>query len=893
MTNLFQSVIQMSVSASYVIAVILMLRLFLHRFPKKYSYLLWSVAAFRLCCPFSVPSMLSIFNLSFKRNEQQIVDLTEVTQIVGKSSEAPISVGIPQINDTLETVFVANTESPSVIIPNETSPYTSTDMLPPAAVSHTTRMPVTTTDILAAIWIVGVVAFLCYSFISFYRMKKKMEFSMPLRDNIRQAEIRSPFILGYIHPIIYIPFGLDPLVENIAISHERHHIHRKDHWIKLFSFILLSLHWMNPLCWIAYYEMGKDLEMSCDEYVLAHYRDISKNYSRALLSFSTEKRFSLASPLAFGESNVKERIVNAMKYKKAKRMITVCGVILCFLILVSCGTNSIHSADPNQQFTDEGTVVIHTAQENEPLVFTSFPVGEPYGGIVRGYWPNQHRGYDIWGKQGTDILAVADGTVDIADEDEKYGKYVVIKHSNGYQTLYAHCDELLVQRGDIVQGGELIARMGSSGYSTGTHLHFELRDETGYIIDPTLYLDVVYPGLAEKVFDARSEPARKEEIPDAQEEHSQDIQLHTLKEVCSTFAENYCNQEGIHLTTNIASRFQPEQLWNETHSYLTDYYQLHLHASFGDPVLSPDCTIEGCDHQSPSCHAWTLKSEGYPIELPLENCTLRISQVQLAVGSDYRLPSGKGVLIRSISEQTGVDWETAIPNVTLVDGKMYFDGQYLIICVSNGIQVLDTNTGEIVKKVFYESAWTNSLYLTTDNNLVLVDKGLKLGYMIDTKTWQKTKIKDIINGPDWYKFTYDWSCYTAVPLFDSNDLPKPDGTDHSQIFMINGEKGLVRFSSESHDEAAIVDLNSGKILSGTVPMKNIYGEDIPIVYMESEKYYVFRSRVMWNSSLFPSPPNYYDGLNNENTATYRYIYAFIEKEAFWNGSTEYTEFVMQ
>ncbi|MBQ8995658.1 MAG: hypothetical protein IJ091_07565 [Oscillospiraceae bacterium] len=360
MTRLFQAVLQMSISASYVILVVLMLRILLRKFPKRYSYILWSVVGFRLCCPISFSSVFSIFNFSIAHNEREIIRLSNVTEIVGRENASPLHVGLPAVDSNIESV-VQGVTGVLESSPTEMPAFSPTEVVS----SGVQRISFNLLDVAAVIWMIGIIFLLCYSFLSYFRLKKEMEFSLPMRENIRQAEIRSPFILGYFRPTIYIPFGLDPLVENIAISHERHHIKRKDHWFRLLAFLLLSVHWMNPLCWVAYFEMGKDLEMSCDEYVLAHYRDISQNYSKALLSFSVKRRFSLTSPLAFGESSVKERIVNAMEYKKTKKLVSALAAILCIITLVSCGSNSSRtdtgmSSDP---FSESGITEV-SVEEN-------------------------------------------------------------------------------------------------------------------------------------------------------------------------------------------------------------------------------------------------------------------------------------------------------------------------------------------------------------------------------------------------------------------------------------------------------------------------------------------------------------------------------------------------
>jgi len=341
MTKLFTQILQMSISAGYVILAILLFRLLLKKAPKKYSYALWSAAAFRLLCPYSISSVVSLFNIHFGGKERPAVDLTGVTAATGSDIIA-VDTGIPVISQMIRQVTDVGASVPV----NETIGETIVSVAQEIAPVQQVISPV---DIIAWIWVTGVIALYAYGLISYVKLQRKMRMSMPLRDNIRQAYIRTPFILGFIKPTIYIPFDLEPMVENISISHERCHIHRGDHIVKLLSYLILIIHWFNPLCWLAYFEMGKDMEMSVDEYVLSHYRDISRSYSTALLSFSTGKRFALASPLAFGERNVKERIVNAMKFKNATRFVSVIAAVMCILVLVACGTNGNPNTEPDSK----------------------------------------------------------------------------------------------------------------------------------------------------------------------------------------------------------------------------------------------------------------------------------------------------------------------------------------------------------------------------------------------------------------------------------------------------------------------------------------------------------------------------------------------------------------
>ena len=466
MTDIFLQIIQMSISAGYVILAVLLCRLVLIGAPKKFSYALWSVVAFRLLCPFSFGSVLSVFNLHFGSSENAIVDFSGVPAGQSEAEGSSVNTGIPVLSAAQE-----------------------------AAPAHSA---VTAIDILAWIWLIGIAALLAYGIISYVRLKHKMQISMTLKDNIRQADIRSPFILGFLKPTIYLPFGLDPEVEDIAIAHESCHIRRKDPIIKMLSFALLILHWFNPLCWLAFYEMEKDMEMSCDEYVLSQYEDAQKRYSLALLSFSMGKKFSLASPLAFGENNIKERIVNAMKYKRVSKLLTIAAVLVCALTIVACGTNGMTvSADTEGTAAEatEATAAAETsaaAEADEEFQFENVPIDPEEGTLTSGYGyrsGKKHEGVDFAAEEGTPIYAVADGKATIPENPGGFGKTVMIDHGNGYITFYAHCASIDVNDGAQVKAGDQIATVGKTGKATGEHLHLELRKADGSTVDPEPYYE--------------------------------------------------------------------------------------------------------------------------------------------------------------------------------------------------------------------------------------------------------------------------------------------------------------------------------------------------------------------------------------------------------------------
>jgi len=1058
MTSFFRQIMQMSISASYVILAVLFCRLFLKHAPKKYSYLLWSVVGFRLCFPFSVSSVLSIFNLTLRRQGQTVIDLTEVPVTYETAEREILELGVPAATEVLqETVRPAPV--PEVLPSGPTGPALTpeiTEIQP--SVPSVTEIPSSVSSIdvekiLCILWIIGIAAMLIYSVVSYLRVKKQSNYSLPLRDNIRRMETRTPFILGLVHPTIYLPFGLDPMTENIAVSHERHHLHRKDHLIKLFSYLLLCLHWINPLCWIAYFEMGKDMEMSCDEYVLSHYREIAKDYGTALLSFSTGRRFSLASPLAFGESSIKERILNVMRHRKASKTVTVMAAVVCIVALVACGTNGVlpgekeiplvegYSGRTILRFSDpyggeeSELQALFTDGENVYCAVTDRRAAETVRYVMSGgtietitslSWLQTKIGAYDYQTGGHTVQAEEAELIDERDQGFAFlpdGSFAVVGYEDGYRILTVYADTvtktvgvdgyglplykdritigkaeqetarfemfpaddhsivLISVRTDDTEPDDVIlvdlnkrsssavavqAEMFENGICRDGLLYccvdgelqiidlltgdsaeefepFPLQkkgEEDGIRIlgvsgDSLLWADAkgihilsltekedYMLGLSSDEYEAKNgwsirkacidgsgdiylhyerttETACETSLVCYSKAQAQDTELMPLQVTGTIFDSNYCDAKGIHLTEIITDRFQPEELWNEGHTYFTDIYQLHLYADYDDPVLRPSCTIQGCDHRSPSCEAWALRSKGYPYEFLLEDSILTITQFRgdlyPSEDPDPRFPSGTGILIEKSDRGRQAEYQTAIPDAYLYDCKLYFDGRNLVFtALQHGVvvYVFDTQTGTVMKRIHTELS-DGRFSVSEKNQIVLADVALQKGLVIDTSTWQCGVMSGIKGVPDWYNFVFDGSSYTAEPMYDFSlleDIPNPYGLEHSQVFMKHGDKGLVRFSSDYRDETAIVDLISREVLSGTVPMKNVWGEDCPNIYLESEKYYIFSPGVVWHSSSFPAPPDYFDGA--EGRSTYRTICAFIEKEAFWNGDTEYTEFVM-
>ncbi|MBR2473362.1 MAG: hypothetical protein IKB44_05385 [Clostridia bacterium] len=316
--TIFISVLNMSITASIVIIAVLLARLLLKNAPKIFSYMLWAVVLFRLLCPISLKSDLSLMGIL----------------------KAPVS-------NSGRIEFVAldsnNTDTPSVIISspdlNQTTEQAAKPSLDEAPADNAFTSPVFWISLL---WLCGATAMLIFNIVQFLQLRSKLIGAIPLDKNIYIADhISTPFVMGLLRPRIYLPSSLSDTEQAYIILHEKHHIRRGDNIIKLFAFAAVCVHWFNPFVWIAFILAGKDMEMSCDEAVMKQIgKDIRADYSSLLLQFSTDKKIIIGSPLAFGEGDTKERIKNIMKYKKPTFIIIILALILCM------GLTACLSADP-------------------------------------------------------------------------------------------------------------------------------------------------------------------------------------------------------------------------------------------------------------------------------------------------------------------------------------------------------------------------------------------------------------------------------------------------------------------------------------------------------------------------------------------------------------------
>ena len=373
MSQFFLTVFNLSIAACWLIAAVLLVRLaFGRRMPKWISCCLWGLVALRLLIPFTWESNLSLVPNSRLEimSEQASTDNLLQDHGIGIQQGGEVSTSvIPEYSQeqsapAAENEFVADTSgvyidtdsaapivSAPVIPTPENEPLTETTV----AESAEERGVITekTVGILGTVWLCGVAAMLVYWFATYILLKRRVMLSIPCGDRVRKGEcIESPFVFGLFRPRIYIPFGLSAQTEECVIAHERAHLKRRDHLVKPFGFFVLSIYWFNPLVWVAYILLCRDIEYACDEKVINDLpHEERKAYAYALLECAVAHKRISACPVAFGETGVKERVENTMKYKKPAFWIILVSVFLCVMVAMlflttSAGENDVESSVP-------------------------------------------------------------------------------------------------------------------------------------------------------------------------------------------------------------------------------------------------------------------------------------------------------------------------------------------------------------------------------------------------------------------------------------------------------------------------------------------------------------------------------------------------------------------
>ena len=299
MSELFLEIVNRSIAASWIVIAILILRFCLKKAPKWVNVLLWGIVAVRLIFPFSIESALSL-----------IPSAETVSPSIMMETAPSVQTGVPALDQVINPV-----------IDHSLAPA-------PGASANPLQIWI---PVLTVIWLWGVAALFLYSAVSYRRLRRRVCEAVILRDNIYQSEnVCSPFVLGIIRPKIYLPYSVDSGALAYVIAHEQTHIRRRDHWWKPLAFLLLTVHWFNPLLWLGYILLCRDIELACDERVIREMGNEQRaDYTQALVSCSVSRRSIAACPLAFGEVGVKTRVKSVMNYKKPAFWIILASALIC------------------------------------------------------------------------------------------------------------------------------------------------------------------------------------------------------------------------------------------------------------------------------------------------------------------------------------------------------------------------------------------------------------------------------------------------------------------------------------------------------------------------------------------------------------------------------------
>lgn len=333
MGELFMKLVNMSITASWLILAVLCVRFLFRKIPRWITCFLWGVVAVRLIFPFSIESVFSLQPSAQPIKSSSIVDGNVVSYV-------------PSVDSNLG--FVENVVNPILA---ETFAYQEAESVAPLQV---------VTEIAGVIWLCGMVLLLVFAAASMIRLRLSVREAVLYKENIYICDtVRSPFILGIVKPAIYLSSALNEYETDYIVAHEKAHLRRKDHLWKPFGYMLLCVYWFNPLCWIAYMMLCKDIELACDEKVI---QDMSfadkKEYSKVLLSCASQRRLVLACPLAFGEVGVKERVKSVLNYKKPAFWITLAAIAVCIIMAICFLTN------PKKDLNDEMAEADNRIYEN-------------------------------------------------------------------------------------------------------------------------------------------------------------------------------------------------------------------------------------------------------------------------------------------------------------------------------------------------------------------------------------------------------------------------------------------------------------------------------------------------------------------------------------------------
>ncbi len=457
MTELFIKICNMSLTASYVIIAVFLVRFFLKKFPKIFSYCLWAVVLFRLICPFSPESTWSLVRM----------DTEAISEGMGISGQQQLITGGSGPVDSVG------------ILKEITAPAKPYESVNPEQIA---------VAVLTTIWLAGCMLLTGYGIVSYWRLKKQMQ-RLAAGDDCRKTmeyagwkevqiltdkAVDNPFVLGIIKPVIYMADGLAEAQRRYILAHEKAHIRRRDYLIKFGAYLVLCIYWMNPLVWLAFAGMNKDMEMSCDENVI---RGLSsedrKGYSKTLLEMAAGRKMFLSCPLAFGEGEVKGRIKNILNYKRPAFWVTIAGILAVAGIGIGLLVNPVK--EPLKMLMDMAEETVTPAEWDTAVIATGL------NGLRLDYEDQEklifhnYDGLFVYDRGRSEVIRsvnLADVEYENPQRDEYY--YCAVSVSPDGEKVYFHT----MNSEKIYVYSTADGKLMSMDYDTQTYLDFEKVDQS-------------------------------------------------------------------------------------------------------------------------------------------------------------------------------------------------------------------------------------------------------------------------------------------------------------------------------------------------------------------------------------------------------------------------------
>ncbi|WP_295340865.1 M56 family metallopeptidase [uncultured Subdoligranulum sp.] len=429
--------------------------------PSRLLCWLWLAVGLRFAVPWGIPLTLP------RPQNQQLAQAADTVQAL---AEGPAPAPLPAV------------QAPAVTAAQAAAPWYT---------------QLTVWHLLAAVWAVGVLVLAVRALWGYRRLARTVATACKTADGCYSgACVPAPFTLGILRPRIYLPEGLDGETRHAVLLHEQTHLRRHDPQVKPLFYAVVCLHWFNPLAWLAFRQLEREMESACDEAAVRNCDAAARNaYCESILQYALQGRMAPGS-LAFGQGSVKTRIVHLLHYRKiGAGALVVCAAAVGLSVTACMMQPQVEEATPETAETTQAEPAPQpTATPENAVTFTANTAGLPnlddpensprflcpveYTYISR-YMGGGHRGDDLSAEKGTPVYAAQDGVVTYADFHYSYGYCVILDHGTGldgnrWSTLYAHMDDYAIANGQVVKAGELIGHVGSTGTATGNHLHFEV-----------------------------------------------------------------------------------------------------------------------------------------------------------------------------------------------------------------------------------------------------------------------------------------------------------------------------------------------------------------------------------------------------------------------------------